>query len=279
MSEANNSEQESRKPTGFAAILALPNDSTKKTIIMAILICLVCAVFVSVAAVALKPTQLANKSLDKKKNILAVAGLYEEGSDIEKAFEQIEVRLVDLTTGSYVEEGVDPVSYDQRKAAKDPKGNVKIPKDQDIASIRTRAKYTPVYLVKDGEDIKMMILPMHGYGLWSTLYGFMALESDANTIAGLGFYEHAETPGLGGEVDNPKWKGLWAGKQVYDDAGKVKINIVKESVTPQTPNHEFKVDALAGATLTSRGVANMLHYWLGENGYKKYLSKFMAERS
>lgn len=275
MSEENNPQV---KLSGFAAILALPNDSTKKTIVMATLICLVCAVFVSVAAVALKPTQIANKSLDKKKNILMVAGLYEDGGNVDKLFEQIEVRLVDLATGEYVE-GVDPATYDQRKAAKDPKSNIKIPKDQDLASIRSRAKYTPVYLVKEGEGIKMMILPMHGYGLWSTLYGFMALESDANTIIGLGFYEHAETPGLGGEVDNPKWKALWKGKQVYDDKGAARINVVKENVTPDTPNAQFKVDALAGATLTSRGVGNMLHFWLGENGYKKYLSKFKADRS
>lgn len=278
MSEENNAQENQQKATGFAAILALPNDSTKKTFVMATLVCLVCAVFVSVAAVALKPVQIANKSLDKKKNILAVAGLYEPGADVDKLFEQIEVKLVDLTTGEYVE-GIDPVAYDQRKAAKDPKGNVKIAKDDDIASIRTRAKYTPVYQVKDGDAIKMMILPMHGYGLWSTLYGFLALESDANTIVGLGFYEHAETPGLGGEVDNPRWKALWKGKQAYGDEGKVRIDIVKGNVGPDTPNAEYKVDALAGATLTSRGVANMLHFWLGENGYKKYLSKFQAERS
>lgn len=266
------------KPTGFAAILALPNDSTKKTFVMATLVCLVCAVFVSVAAVALKPTQIANKSLDKKKNILMVAGLYEDGANVDKLFEQIEVRLVDLKTGEYVE-GVDPLAYDQRKEAKDPKGNIKLSKDEDIASIRTRAKYTPVYLVKDGEQIRMLILPVHGYGLWSTLYGFVAVENDGNTVVGLGFYEHAETPGLGGEVDNPKWKALWHGKKIYGQDGHAKIDVVKGGVTPDTPNAEYKVDALAGATLTSRGVANMLHFWLGENGYQKYLSKFQAERS
>ena len=260
------------------SILALPNDSVKKTLIVAFALCLVCSILVSAAAVILKPMQEANKAFDKKRNILEIAGLMEEGKSVEELYKQIEARVIDTTTGEYVAD-IDPQTYDQRKAASDPKQFIPVKKENDIASIKRRAKYTSVYLVKDANDqVKSIILPVHGYGLWSTLYGFLALESDAKTVVGLGFYEHAETPGLGGEVDNPNWRQKWVGKQVYNDAGEVIIQVVKGGVNKDTPNAESKVDGLSGATLTSRGLENMLHYWLGEQGYDKYLDKFRTAK-
>src|SRR5690606_8511703 len=125
-------------------------------------------------------------------------------------------RIVDLDTGEYVEPEIvgrkEALAYDQRKAAKDPKLSSALPGDIDIASIKRRVKYAKVYLVQNEGELEKIILPVSGYGLWSTLHGFIALEKDANTIVGLGFYEHAETPGLGGEVDNPRWKAVWQGK-------------------------------------------------------------------
>lgn len=255
--------------------LALPNDSTAKTFIMATLVCLVCAVFVSVSAVALKPLQILNKELDKKKNILQVAGLYQDGDDIEAAFSKIEIKLIDLETGEYTTE-LDATTYDEIKAAKDPALNVQIPKEKDLGSIRMRPKLMPVYQVKDGDKVTQLILPINGYGLWSTLYGFLAVENDGQTIVGLSYYQHAETPGLGGEVDNPKWKSLWLGKKIYGPNGDVAIDVVKGSVAPDAKGGEFQVDGLAGATLTSRGVGNMLKYWMGAEGYQQYLSKIQA---
>ena len=255
-------------------ILALPNDSVKKTLTVAFALCLVCSILVSAAAVVLKPKQDANKAFDKKRNILEIAGLMHEGKTVDELYQQIEARVIDTTTGEYVAD-IDPQSYDQRKAANDPKQFIPLKKEEDIAGIKRRAKYTSVYLVKGQNDkTKSIILPVHGYGLWSTLYGFLALEADAKTVIGLGFYEHGETPGLGGEVDNPNWRNKWVGKQVYNDAGEVIIKVVKGSVDINTPNAESKVDGLSGATLTSRGLENMLHYWLGKQGYDKYLDKF-----
>ncbi|PCI66300.1 MAG: Na(+)-translocating NADH-quinone reductase subunit C [Piscirickettsiaceae bacterium] len=252
--------------------LALSNDSTAKTFIMATLVCLVCAIFVSVSAVALKPLQILNKELDKKKNILQVAGLYQDGDDIEAAFSKIEIKLIDLATGEYSTK-YDAATYDDRKAAKDPALNVKIEKSNDFASIRLRPKVMPVYQVKEDGVVKQLILPVNGYGLWSTLYGFLAVENDGQTIVGLSYYEHAETPGLGGEVDNPRWKSLWAGKKIYDADGDVAIKVIKGTVAPGAKGGEFQVDGLAGATLTSRGVSNMLKYWMGAEGYQNYLTK------
>ena len=255
--------------------LALPNDSTAKTFIMATLVCLVCAIFVSVSAVALKPLQVLNKELDKKKNILQVAGLYHEGDDIEAAFSKIEIKLIDLETGEYSTE-LDAATYDEIKAAKDPQLNVKIPKENDLASIRMRPKLMPVYQVKEDDKVTQLIVPVNGYGLWSTLYGFLAVENDGQTIVGLSYYQHAETPGLGGEVDNPKWKKIWSGKKIYGPDGDVAISVIKGTVVPGATGEEFQVDGLAGATLTSRGVSNMLKYWMGTQGYQNYLTKIQA---
>jgi len=199
-------------------VLALGNDSLEKTIAIAVALCLVCSVLVSFGAVALKPLQVYNKNLDMKKNILDVAGLMEDGMDIDAAFgEKIEAKLVNLETGDYVE-NINADEYDQRKATKDPAQSVAIPKDKDIAHIRAKAKLAKVFLVKEGAAIKSIILPVSGYGLWSTLYGFLSLDADGQTVQSINFYDQAETPGLGGEVVNPKWRALWKGKKVYAES-------------------------------------------------------------
>ena len=266
----------------------MSNDSTSKTLIVATVLCIVCSIVVSTAAVVLKPEQLANKSADKKRNILAAAGLMEEGADIDKLFEKIDVKIVDIKTGEYLTQAnadedwekaivADPAGYDQRKATKTPGQHFVLDGGEDIASIRRQATYATVYLAKnDAGKVETVILPVHGYGLWSTLYGFLALETDLKTVVGFGFYEHAETPGLGGEVDNPKWKSQWPGKEVFNTKGEVDIGLVKGSVDPNSPTAKHEIDGLAGATLTSRGVTNLVQYWLGQNGFGAYLEKVKA---
>jgi Na+-transporting NADH:ubiquinone oxidoreductase subunit C len=251
------------------------NDSTAKTLIVAFSLSIVCAIFVSTAAVVLKPVQEVNKALDRKRNILAAAGMLEEGKSVEEQFAQISTRVVDLRTGRFTDE-VDPQTYDQRKAAKDPDMSKALSAAEDLAKVSRREDYSLVYVVEDSAgDVDKIILPIHGYGLWSTLYGFIALESDANTVAGLGFSEHGETPGLGGEVDNPRWKANWPGKQVYRE-GEVELSLVKGTVDPSSPSANWEVDGLAGATLTARGVTNLVHFWLGENGFQPFLDNLKA---
>jgi Na+-transporting NADH:ubiquinone oxidoreductase subunit C len=251
------------------------NDSTAKTLIVAFSLSIVCAIFVSAAAVMLKPVQEVNKALDRKRSILAAAGMLQEGKSVEEQFAEVSTRVVDLRTGKFSDD-VDALKYDQRKAAKDPSQSEKLSAEQDVAKISRRENYSLVYVVEDpAGDIEKIILPIHGYGLWSTLYGYIALESDGNTVSGLGFSEHGETPGLGGEVDNPRWKAHWPGKQVYRD-GEVAIGLIKGAVDPASANAPWQVDGLAGATLTARGVTNLVHFWLGENGFEPFLNNLNA---
>lgn len=248
------------------------NESIGKIITVAFSLCIVCSVVVSTAAVMLKPAQDANRDLDRKRNILQAAGMLEEGKSVEELFRRIEPRYVDLRTGEFTEDV--PPGYNQQKAAKNPQLSTNLSEQEDRAGIGRQAHFAQVYLVEASDDkgLDKIILPVHGYGLWSTLYGFVALESDANTIAGLGFYEHGETPGLGGEVDNPRWKAQWPGKKVYRD-GEAAIALAKGSVDASSPDAQWRVDGLSGATLTSRGVTDLVQFWLGENGFKPFLNK------
>jgi Na+-transporting NADH:ubiquinone oxidoreductase subunit C len=251
------------------------NDSIRKTLIVAFSLCIVCSVIVSTAVVVLKPVQEVNKTLDRKRNILAAAGMLVEGESVEKQFEKVNRRVVDLRTGKFADDAVSD-KYEQRKAAKDPARSMELSPEEDLAKISRREEYAFVYLVENDQgQIEKIILPIRGYGLWSTLYGFIALEADADTIAGLGFYEHGETPGLGGEVDNPRWKSIWPGKKVYRD-GEVEIGLIKGSVDPDAKNAPWQVDGLAGATLTSRGVTHLVQFWLGENGFEPFLNNLRA---
>tara|TARA_R110002094_G_scaffold127239_4_gene121021 strand:+ start:1557 stop:2342 length:786 start_codon:yes stop_codon:yes gene_type:complete len=251
------------------------NDSISKTLIVTISLCAVCAVLVSVAAVGLKPLQLANKELDKKTNVLAAANIDATGKDINKLFDSsVVARVLDLQTNTWAD-NIDPVTYDALKAVKDPSRAITLSPAEDLAGIRRHARYKTLYMVKKGDTVETLILPIHGKGLWSTLYGFMALEGDFNTVVGLGFYAHAETPGLGGEVDNPRWKALWPGKKVYagDNTEHAAIALIKGQVDPASKAAAHQVDGLAGASLTSNGVTNLVQFWLSENGYSPFLAK------
>ncbi|MEY8206033.1 MAG: Na(+)-translocating NADH-quinone reductase subunit C [Bermanella sp.] len=262
------------------------NDSIQKTILVAVLLCLVCSIIVSTAAVSLKPLQVQNKLEDKRKNILAAAGLLQAGKSIAEQFEQVTTRIVNLQTGAYATAtelaeltaaGYPVASFDQRRLSKDGNYSAALPGKEDPASIKRLEKYAAVFLIEKEGQVDRIILPVHGYGLWSTLYGFVALEGDAETIAGLGFYAHGETPGLGGEVDNPSWKALWVGKKVHDAGGAVAIDVVKGKVVAGNANEINQVDGLSGATLTSVGVRNLMRFWLGERGFAGYLANLKGQ--
>lgn len=256
--------------------MAQSKDSISRTLIVALLLSVAFSVIVSTAAVALRPVQTMNEQLSIRSNMLAAAGMLEEGASAEEvrsAFDEFEVLLVEMGTGKIVPPetvGVeDAAEYDDRRAARDPKLSHDL--ENDPAGINRQVDYAKAYVLRDDSgEIKRIVLPVHGYGLWSTMYGFLALEGDANTVVGLGFYEHAETPGLGGEIENPRWQAQWPGKKVYDkgDWTQPRLQVVK---APRSDDHD--IDALSGATLTSRGVDNMMKFWLGEQGYAQFLKK------
>ena len=235
--------------------------------------------FVAGAAIALKPTQVENRLLDKQRSILAIAGLGEagmSGAKVKELFDStITAKLVDLESGKF-SDAFDPITFDPLKAAKDPKTSRALKGNEDIAGIKRQERYTTVYMVEKDGEIETLILPVRGYGLWSTLHGFIAVKGDLNTVVGMGFYQHGETPGLGGEVDNPKWTGQWPGKTLFDENGELAVQVVKGGVDPQSPKAVHQVDGLAGATLTGNGVDNLLKFWLGQNGFGPFIANLRA---
>ncbi len=257
----------------------MQRESLGRSLLVATCLCIVCSVFVSSAAVVLKKRQDDNKLHQMQEDVLRVAGLFRENVPISEAFQQVESRVVELETGEFVDpNSIDRNAYDSKMAIKSDKLSVTIPPTDDLAGIKRREKYSPVYLVRNSSGaLSQIILPIRGKGLWSTIYGFLSLEPDGRTVHGITFYEHGETPGLGGEIESDKFKGQWKGKVVRDADGSPHISFVRGSVDPNDPNAEHKIDGLAGATLTTRGVTSMVQYWLGPNGFGPFLQNVERE--
>jgi len=211
-------------------------DSIANTLIVAIGVSLVCSVLVASAAILLKPRQLQNEEEFRQRIILEVAGLYEPGADIGELYAAIEETSTTLASG----------------------------------------EEAPVYLVMDGDRTEQVILPIEGAGLWSTMYGYLSVENDGNTVRGLRFYSHAETPGLGDQVDKPFWRDQWPGKKLYAANGEPQIEVVKG---PAPKGSDYQIDGLAGATLTGNGISLFVRHWIGEEGYGPYLKSLGAEES
>lgn len=245
------------------------------TVLFATAICLVCGVVVSSSAVWLKPLQEANKTLDRQMNVLVAAGLKTDDEkltpeEVAARFERIRATVIDLESGAEVTD-IDPQTFDQRREAADPEFGRPAPDNN--AGIRRMPRHALIYSVLDDQgEVEKIVLPIEGKGLWSTLYGFLALDSDLETITGITFYQHAETPGLGGEVDNPKWKALWRDRRAYGDDGQPRIEVIKGKAGPPAED-PYRIDGLSGATLTSRGVSHLVRFWLGDDGFRPLLER------
>ncbi len=258
-------------------------DSLSNTFIVALGVCLVCSIVVSGIAVALKPQQQLNKELDQKQNILRAAGMLpsdavvaEDGRSVDELFAEFEVRVVDLETGEFVDD-IDASTFDPIKAAKKPELSMALSSEQDIATLRRRENASLVYIKRIDGEIDKLVLPVRGYGLWGTLFGYLALDADLQTISGLGFYQHKETPGLGGEVDNPSWKAQWPGVQLFDENNDPSVQLVKTRSPEGSAAAQYEVDALSGATFTARGVENLVNFWTGELGFGPFIQRLKAQ--
>ena len=246
----------------------------------AAVVCVVCAIFVSSSAVSLRDRHAANQALDMQRNVLLAAGLATAGEQlsreaVEARFAPIRQKVIDLSTGAEAPE-IDPVTFDQRAAEADVARSREAPPNN--AGLRRIADQALVYELRgtDGE-LDLVVLPVSGLGLWGILYGFIALDADLETIRGLTFYEHKETPGLGGEVDNPRWKALWNGRKAFDANAEPAIEVIRGLAGP-TNDDPHRVDGLAGATMTSRGVTNLLRFWLSADGFGPYLDVLRRRR-
>ncbi|MFT5728000.1 MAG: Na+-transporting NADH:ubiquinone oxidoreductase subunit C [Desulforhopalus sp.] len=240
----------------------------------------VCSTLVAGAAVGLRPLQEANKALDQKKNILYAAGLFDSTKSIEEMFASIETKVVDLATGSFVTKDiVDPATFKQARAAFTDEFGRSLTSEEDIAKIKRLEKYSVVYLVKNGDKTEQLILPVRGKGLWSTMFAYVSLDADGSTIRGVSFYAHGETPGLGGEIENKSWQKSWKEKQIYTDNGEVALEFAKGNSSATGDAAHYEIDGLSGATLTTKGVENLMEFWFGDHGFKPFITAMKKETS
>ncbi len=245
-------------------------DSALNIAFVGIGLCLLCSAIISLIAIQLRSVQNENVVKDMQKKIVSSAGLQLEYGSVENAMMNIKTIVVDLDQGKIVD--INPDSYELSKELRE-EGKYKfLSAENDIASIKKREKYSKVFIEYKDDKINTLILPVRGYGLWGILYGYLAIKSDFNTVAGLEFYEHKETPGLGAEIDNPKWKALWKGKKIYQENGEVSLKVIKGNVLASSDNINYEVDGLSGATLTCNGVTNLIAYWMGSDGFLNFIN-------
>ena len=245
-------------------------DSSLKALIMVLAVSLACSILVSTASITLKPIQLLNQKVERSRHIVALTGLVPadkalSNDEILEAVEQLDVRVFDIGTGEF-DDSIDPEQFDARAAVNNPELSVAIPAADDLARLGRRAQHAIVYLVWEGDELKRVILPIHGQGMWSTLHGLLALEADLNTIATVTFYEQGETAGLGDQ-----------GRQLFNDQGKVAFRVAAGSVVEGSAAARHQVDAMSGATVTGDSVTRLMEFWFGSAGYRTFISNLQNQ--
>jgi Na+-transporting NADH:ubiquinone oxidoreductase subunit C len=253
-------------------------ESTRYTFAFATVVCVVCALAIAVSAVGLRERQETNALLYRQKNVLLAAGLVKAEQDLParellRIFdENIRVRMVDFATGELVQDPKqDPRSYDQRRARNDPAQSRVAPPNR--AGVSRLPHYGTAYFVMKGDAVRLVVLPVEGGGMWGTVYGFLALEPDGNTVRGLTYYDQKETPGLGGEISNPKWQALWHGRKVYNDNWEPSLVVIKGRAG--SPDKDpWRVDGISGATITSNSVSRVMGFWMSNDAWGPFLERF-----
>jgi Na+-transporting NADH:ubiquinone oxidoreductase subunit C len=253
------------------------NDSPQKALLVVFGVALVCSILVSVASVTLRPIQERNQLIERSRNIVQLSGLVEPDQkltddEILEAIGQLDMRVIDIDSGEFVTH-IDAVGFSSRAAVNDPELSVAIPSDLDVANIGRRPRYEVIYIAWDGDEPGRVILPIVGQGMWSTLYGYIALEDDLNTIGAATFYEQAETAGLGDQITRPDWQAKWQGRKVYGGSGEIRFRVASGVVQPGSAAESYEVDALTGASVTANAVTRLIAYWFGPHGYVAFLDQ------
>lgn len=218
----------------------LDTNSNTYIILYSTVMVVIVAVLLAVAALALKPRQDANDLNEKKRNILASLSAEDQSYDT-----FIDAYVVDAQGQRLEGENVFALL-------------------NDLPTAFAEGKF-PVFEAKDGR----MVIPVTGNGLWGPIWGYVALEKDMNTVAGIIMAHKGETPGLGAEIATPKYQANFVGKTIFEGDKFVSVTLRKGGA--KDPAHE--VDAITGGTKTSDGVTAMLY-----NSLEHYLPLLESKR-
>ncbi len=241
-------------------LLALPNESRAKTIVVAFLVSAICAALVSGATVMLRPIQAANRAAEEQARIAAlVKGIPGMATLLEEAGGSLSSVVIDLESGRAAT-GVTSATLETALA--DPANWSAIDPGRDLAGLGQRPDFAQVYLLRDGDRVSLALLPVAGQGYGGRIEAVIALRGDRNTIAGIAVTRHSETPGLGARIEESSWQAGFPGTELRDEAGEMRFRVAHG---PASGVHE--VDGITGATRTGRGVTQMVRFWLGPDGY------------
>lgn len=225
-------------------------------ILYSVAITVVCGGLLAFAAISLKDAQDANIAMEQKQNILSSVMDLKEGDDINALYEK-RIRSFVIDYNGNVKEGMTPeqvvVAVEYKKA----------PKDRLLPVYEFRSEAAP-------DKVEYAVLPVYGFGLWKEIWGFVAVRSDFNTIQGVKFQHAGETPGLGARIESEEVQERFKEKTIFDNGKLVSIKIQKGEGIDYS-NDKHKVDGMSGATLTGKGVNNMLLDYLA--CYENYLKK------
>jgi len=219
-----------------------------------------CSILLAAAANFLRDRQQENIALDIRKNILALAELGSEEMTRQEVLglydKYIRSKVINLEGEEVPDKTVEQI---------DPK--------KDLSLL-------PLYYAEENGEIKTYIIPISGKGLWSTIYGYIALENDLNIVMGISFYQHGETPGLGGEIEKEWFTGNFKGKRILSPEGDlVSITVIKGKVQDLIPEDDayHYVDGISGSTLTGNGLNRFLRK--GLETYNPFFDKIRNERT
>ena len=253
----------------------MERNSAPYTLVFTLIVCAVCSVLVAGAYVLLGERQRSDAAVSRMLDILRLTGLAEAGEELERdeifaRFEAIRPRAIDTETWQ-VDPDVDARLFDQREAENDPLTSREAPPNS--AGVRRLPSHVVVYekLGDDGQ-LEQILLPIHGQGYGGQIYGFLSLGPDLNTIRDIVFYEHQETPTLGGRIDRPKWRSAWPGRRVFDADGSVVLRLVADPGPPEIDPH--RVDLVSRASVTTAGIQNMIEFWMGPAGFASFLDDY-----
>ena len=235
-------------------------------IIYATVMIVIVAVLLAFASLSLKDRQNANVRVEKQGAILSSIGL---GGDADKADDKtayIQQEYAKYITDSYVVDsqgnrvdGVDAFSLlDNLKA--------------EFAA-KPEERRLPVFIARLDNGNQLAVFPVYGSGLWGPIWGYVALESDWDTIYGANFDHQGETPGLGAEIATAGFSDQFQGKKIFRNGSFSGISVLKGAGA--SAGNENAIDAVSGGTITSRGVESMIH--LSFEAYLPYINRMKTD--
>ena len=227
------------------------------TTIYIIVLVLIVGTVLAVTSLSLRDRQQDNVNADKMRQILASVKITANDGDIKQVFDRYIVEQMVINNAG---EKIEGNAFDIDVATE-----IKLPDAE---------RKLPVFVCKTDDGSTKYILPAYGAGLWGPIWGYIAVDSDGTTIYGAFFAHQGETPGLGAEIEKPKFSDQFKGKHLLIDGHFEAVSVIKAGMP--APEGADYVDGISGGTITSKGVGAMIENCLAP--YASFLTGLAANK-